>query len=51
MTLYTAMCNEWGCHWQGSTHDRAEAQRWCREHAHGDGGTSIYDEEDEWPSL
>ena len=42
--IYTAMCNEFGCYWQGSTTDLGEAQRWCSEHCHGRMGTSIIDE-------
>lgn len=45
MTVYTAMCDEWGCHWQASTEDRAEAERWARGHLPH--AVSIIDEEDD----
>ena len=44
--LHTAMCNEFGCHWQGTSDDLGKAQRMCSEHCHGRYGTSIYSEPD-----
>lgn len=38
------MCDARTCQWQGTTDDRAEAQRWCDEHPHA---TSIIEEDDD----
>lgn len=44
--VYTVMCHKFGCLWQGSSYDRAEAQRWGEEHTHDGGYVEIYEEVD-----